>query len=490
MEMESQAMNDELFRRLRPVPRAAFVHELKARLDRQPTVRLGARRPSVLRTLIVALLIGGAAFAMTMMSAQRKAAVEQSAAPALAPQQSVAEGSESLPPPPPVQLRKEGTPVATRNAVREVEPPLLPAFPEASQSRPEAANAARALSELAQAPSTQVVTGIAFGGLAGARSIEGAGTGFPGPVYEAWAKEFLRLTGVSVQYESLRSGDGAKLLQKNQLAFAATDVPWQAEALEEAGLFQFPVVASAVVPIVRLSGVPAWQVTLDGPTLASIYLGEITRWNDNRIRKLNPGLTLPGTRITLIFRSDGAAATYFFTEYLSKASMSFQSRYSVRAEIDVSPGTAARGNDGMADLVERTEGAIGYLDYNYAQAHAILPIRLINRNARVVPATRVSIQSAVAHADWAGAPGLAASLADMPGEQSWPIVGASYIMVRSHVDPTATRAALQFFDWGYRNGSATAAQLGYVTMPPGVADLVRAAWSASVKGAPKSTAKK
>jgi phosphate transport system substrate-binding protein len=484
-------MNDEFLRRLRPAPRAAFVHELKGKLDRLPRTRSAGRGPAYLRTLLVALLIGGAAFAVTMISTQRGpllARVSASFSHALPSPGNVAE--VVTPAPSAEASESELTPV-TPHAARRDSAPSAAGVASARQERSadNAAGAASGAPAIAGEPATQLVPGIVAAG-EGVRSLEGAGGAFPDALYSEWSRQYRGITGVSVVYYAMGSGGGLTLLQNGSTTFASVDVPMRAGELNASGLFQFPMVAGGVVPVVNLAGVRPSQIRLDASTLARIYLGEITHWSDPPIRKLNPGIGLPGTRITLAFRMDDSASTRLFTDYLARSSALFKARYGVSTQIDVSPGAAVRGDDGMADLVARTDGTIGYVDYLYARQHGIESIRLINREGKAVSATPESLQSAVSHADWPGAPGFGASLTDLPGEQTWPMTSASFIVMRARasqyrVNRSHTAAAVQFFDWAYRSGSESALQLGYVAIPSSVANRVRESWAATLgKDAP------
>jgi phosphate transport system substrate-binding protein len=485
--MEPSAMNDEFLRHLRPRPRAAFVHELKAKLDRLPRTRPLISGPAYLRTLLVALLIGGAAFAVTMMSSRHEPiGVRGGAAGAQAGKSLSGEVADDVSPVAAARSpEKELTPAIIHAARRDSAPPVVQVASASPEPATDKVAAASSSPIVAESPAYQVVAGIAVAVAGeGVRWVEGGGGEFPSPVYNAWGRQYQRIAGLSVSYEVMGSGGGLKLLQNRSITFAARDFPVETAELKASGLFQFPMLVGAVVPIVHLAGVRPSQIVLDGPTLAGIYLGEITRWNDAPILKLNPGLALPSTRITLAYRMDGSASTRTLTEYLSKSNNWFKGRYGVRTQIDVSPGAAVRGDNGMVDLVERTDGAIGYVEYLYAKQHGVESIRLINKDGRVVPATPESLQSAVMHADWSGTPDFGASLIDLPGEKTWPMTAASYVVMQLQVNRPQTAAAVQFFNWAYRNGAETAAELGYGTIPPAVADQVRASWTATLgKGA-------
>ena len=473
-------MNDEFLRHLRPKPRAAFVHQLKSRLDRLPRTRPLVSGPAYLRTLLIALVIGGAAFAVTMMSSRHEPVVARVGAPVAqtrAPSEEVAKVVSSRSP---VRGGKdELTPAIVRAARRESAPQAVEGVSAPEQRPAGGRGVASDTPAVTEAPVALALAGIAIAG-EGIHSIRGTGGVFPSAIYNEWGRQYLRANKVSVLYEEMGSGGGLKLIQNRLTTFAALDVPMQGAELKASGMFQFPMVAGGVVPIVHLAGVKSSQIRLDALTLARIYLGEISRWSDPPIAKLNPDLRLPGTLITLVYRMDSSATTQLFTDYLSRSG-----RYGVASRIDVSPGASVRGNDEMADLVQRTDGAIGSLDYLYARQHGVESTRLINKDGNAVPATPESVQSAVAHADWLGTPGFGASLVDLPGEQTWPMSGANFIVMQGHVNQPQTAAAVQFFDWAYRNGSQAAKELGYVTIPPTVANHVRASWAATFgKGLP------
>jgi len=470
-------MNDEFLRHLRPRPRAAFVHELKSRLDRLPRSRPGVSGPAYLRTLLIALVIGGAAFAVTMMSTRHEPVVVQVGAPVSQSGPRSDEVAMPVSSQPSARAPDNAlTPAIVHDARHDSMPRIAGVAPDARQRAADRIGVASAAPVVLEASVAQALAGIAIAG-EGVHSIRGAGGVFPAAIYNEWSRQYLRANKVSLAYDWTGSGGGLKLLQNRLVTFAALDVPMSGAELKASGLFQFPMVAGGVVPIIHLAGVKSSQVRLDASTLARIYLGEIVRWSDPPIAQLNPDVALPNTRITLAYRMDSSTTTQLFTDYLSRSTTWFKSRYGVRSQIDVSPGAAVRGDDGMADLVQRTDGAIGYLDYVYAKQHGIESIRLINKEGAVVPATPESLQSAIAHADWLSAPGFGVSLVDLRGEQTWPMSSASFVVMREPIDQYQTAAAVQFFDWAYRNGSEAAKELGYVAIPPSVVSHVRASWA-------------
>ena len=325
-------------------------------------------------------------------------------------------------------------------------------------------------------------------GLAGAAhgaDISGAGATFPYPVYSKWADAYRQKTGVGLNYQSIGSGGGIRQIKAKTVTFGASDMPLKPEELQEAGLVQFPMIIGGVVPVVNIKGVQAGQLVLDGATVAAIYLGDITRWNDAPIRKLNPKLSLPAAAIIPIYRSDGSGTNFLLSDYLSKSSPKFQQSVGANTSVQWPVGIGAKGNEGVANMTHQTDGAIGYIEYAYAKQTNMAYCDLINRAGRTVAPGTEAFQAAAASADWAHAPGYHLILTDQPGEKSWPITGASFILVYAvPPDPAATGEALKFFDWAYDNGAKMAAELDYVPLPDSLIKQVRTTWETRIKGAP------
>jgi phosphate transport system substrate-binding protein len=314
-----------------------------------------------------------------------------------------------------------------------------------------------------------------------AADISGAGATFPYPIYAKWAEAYKRETGVGLNYQSIGSGGGIKQIKAATVTFGASDKPLAPTELNEAKLVQFPMVIGGVVPVANITGIAPGELQLDGPTLASIYLGEITRWNDPRIVRLNPRAPLPSQAIAPIYRSDGSGTNFLFTDYLSKVSPTFKSRIGANTSVEWPSGIGAKGNEGVANMTAQTSGAIGYVEYAYARQNRMTYLRLVNRDGKVVAPEAGAFQAAAAHADWSKAEGYSLVLTDQPGADSWPITGASFIlMYREPKDVAAAREALKFFAWAYTNGGAMAAALDYVPLPPNVIELVERTWSSSI----------
>lgn len=336
------------------------------------------------------------------------------------------------------------------------------------------------------------ITLSAFGlsALAQAADISGAGATFPYPVYSKWADAYRKQTGVGLNYQSIGSGAGIKQIKERTVTFGASDMPLKPEELVTSGLVQFPMIIGGVVPVVNVKGVAAGQLTLDGPTLASIYMGEIRNWNDPRVRKLNPKLALPDVAIAPVYRSDGSGTNFLFTDYLSRESSKFKDSIGSATSVEWPVGIGAKGNEGVANITAQTAGAIGYVEYAYAKQNHMASAVMVNKSGKAVAPKAEAFQAAAGSADWQHAKGYYLILTDQPGAASWPITGASFILIpAAPKDPAAAGEALKFFDWAYRNGADMASQLDYVPLPPSLIEQVRKTWKAQIKGVPALPAK-
>jgi phosphate transport system substrate-binding protein len=319
---------------------------------------------------------------------------------------------------------------------------------------------------------------------AAAADISGAGATFPYPVYARWAEAYKKETGVVVNYQAIGSGDGIRQIQDNQVTFGASDMPLKVEDLDMYGLVQFPTVIGGVAPVVNLNGVKAGDLTFDGATLAKIFLGEIKSWSDVAIRKLNPNVKLPLQAITVVHRSDGSGTTFAFTDYLSKVSVDWRLKVGSITSVDWPVGIGASGNEGVAATVARTGGSIGYVEYAYAKQNKLTAANLINVAGKAVAPSIDAFAAAAGNADWEGTPGFGVILTNEPGAGSWPIAGATFILMhRQPDDPLAASRALQFFDWAYAKGGKLAAELDYVPLPGKVVAAVQKVWAAQIRNA-------
>ena len=317
-----------------------------------------------------------------------------------------------------------------------------------------------------------------------AADISGAGATFPYPVYAKWAEAYKKETGNGLNYQSIGSGGGIKQITARTVTFGASDRPLKPEALDKAGLIQFPTVMGGIVPVVNLDGVKSGDLTLDGPTLARIYLGEIKTWDDAAIKKLNPDAKLPSQAIALVHRSDGSGTTFIFTNYLSKVSADWKSKVGNSTAVEWPAGIGAKGNEGVANNVKQTKGSIGYVETAYAKQNKLTTTRLVNKDGKPVAASPETIAAAAAGADWAHAPGFYMILTDEAGDKAWPIAGATFILLPKQPKVAADAAvALNFFAWAYKNGDAMAADLDYVPMPDSVVKTIEQTWAKEVKDA-------
>jgi phosphate transport system substrate-binding protein len=326
---------------------------------------------------------------------------------------------------------------------------------------------------------------VAMVGIAQATDISGAGATFPTPIYSKWADAYKKQTGVGLNYQSIGSGGGIKQIKARTVTFGASDMPLKPDEVKEAGLVQFPMIIGGAVPVVNIKGVQPGQLVLDGAMIASIYLGEITKWSDPRVKKLNPKLALPDTAIAPIYRSDGSGTNFLFSDYLSKSSPKFKETVGAATSVQWPSGIGAKGNEGEANMVTQTDGAVGYVEYAYAKQNKMAYTLLVNKDGKSVAPSADSFAAAAANADWANSPAYYLILTDQAGARSWPITGASFILVYAvPQDLAATTEALKFFNWAYKSGAQMAAELDYVPLPEALIKQVRATWKTEIKGIP------
>jgi phosphate transport system substrate-binding protein len=319
---------------------------------------------------------------------------------------------------------------------------------------------------------------------ANAIDISGAGATFPYPIYAKWADAYKKETGSGLNYQSIGSGGGIKQIKAKTVTFGASDAPLPGKELDESGLAQFPMVMGAIVPVVNLDGVKPGDLTLDGPTVAKIYLGEIKKWDDPAIAKLNPGAKLPSQAIVPVRRSDGSGTTYNFAYYLADVSPDWKSKVGVSTAVQWPVGIGAKGNEGVANNVANTKGAIGYVEYAYAKQNKLTHTKMVNKAGKTVEPSSASFQAAAANADWNSQPGYGVILANQPGDQSWPMTAATWILLyKKPQDVPATAEALKFFAWSYAKGDKMAEDLDYVPMPDKVVNDIQKMWSSEIKDA-------
>ena len=315
-----------------------------------------------------------------------------------------------------------------------------------------------------------------------AADITGAGATFPAPLYAKWAEAYKKETGNGLNYQAIGSGGGVNQIKAKTVTFGASDIPQTAEDQAKAGLVQWPMVMGGIVAVVNLDGVKPGEIVLDGETLANIYLGKIKRWDDAAIKKQNPNAKLPSAGITPVYRSDGSGTTFNFTDYLSRVSADWKAKPGVSQSPEWPVGVGAKGNDGVAGSVAQTKNSIGYVEYAYAKQQKLTYADMINKAGKKVTPTAAAFQAAAANADWAKAPGYYLILNDQPGDASWPMTAATFIlMYKEPADKAASTEALKFFDWAYKTGGKTAEDLDYIPMPVSVIEQVRKTWASEIK---------
>jgi len=315
-----------------------------------------------------------------------------------------------------------------------------------------------------------------------AADISGAGATFPYPVYGKWADAYKKETGIGLNYQSIGSGGGIKQIKAKTVTFGASDAPLSGKDLDDSGLAQFPMVMGGIVPVVNIEGVKPGDLTIDGPTLAKIFMGEITKWDDPAIKKLNEGASLPSSAIAVVHRSDGSGTTFNFTYYLSAVSDDWKSKVGTEKAVEWPVGIGAKGNEGVANNVANTKGSIGYVEYAYALQNKLTYTKMINKDGKTVAPTSDTFAAAASHADWSSQPGFGVILANQPGADSWPMTAATWILIyKQPKDPAAAAEALKFFAWAYKDGGKMAEELDYVPMPDNVVAEVEKMWSADIK---------
>jgi phosphate transport system substrate-binding protein len=323
---------------------------------------------------------------------------------------------------------------------------------------------------------------LAILGTAHAADITGAGATFPYPIYAKWAEAYKAKSGIGLNYQSIGSGGGIKQIKAKTVDFGASDMPLKPEVLEKDGLMQFPTVMGGVVPVVNLEGIHGGQIKLTGSVLADIFLGKIKKWNDAAIADLNKGVPLPAQAITVVHRSDGSGTTFIFTNYLSKISPEWKQKVGEETSVAWPTGVGGKGNEGVASYVKQIKGSIGYVEYAYALQNKMTHTNLQNKEGVFVSPNEESFKSAAAGAQWDKAPGFYEILTDEAGKQSWPITGATFILMhKSQSNAVNAKIVLTFFEWAYANGDKLALDLDYIPMPDNVVKLVQGAWKAQIK---------
>ena len=319
-------------------------------------------------------------------------------------------------------------------------------------------------------------------GAAVAQDVTGAGATFPAPIYAKWADSYNKSSGVRINYQSVGSGAGIRQIRAKTVDFGASDMPLTDAELAKDGLVQFPTVIGGVVPVVNIKGIAPGQMRLTGAVLGDIYLGKITKWNDAALTALNPGVPLPDASIAVVRRADGSGTSFIFTNYLSKVSPDWKAKVGEGTAVNWPIGAGGKGNEGVSAFVQRLPNSIGYVEYAYAKQNKMSYAQLQNKNGAFVKPEDAAFKAAAAGAEWTKT--FFQILTDQPGKDSWPITGATFIlMFKTQEKPASATAALKFFDWAYANGDTMADELDYVPLPASVKDLVRKLWADNLKDA-------
>jgi phosphate transport system substrate-binding protein len=331
---------------------------------------------------------------------------------------------------------------------------------------------------------------MSLAGASLAQDVTGAGATFPAPLYAKWAADYNKATGAKINYQSVGSGAGIKQIDAKTVAFGASDMPLTDEDLARKGQIQFPTVIGGVVPVVNIKGIAAGQLKLNGQVLGDIYLGKITKWSDAAIKALNPTLQLPDAAIAVVRRADGSGTSFIFTNYLSKVNPEWKSKVGEGTAVNWPTGAGGKGNEGVAAFVGRLPNALGYVEYAYVKQNKMTYALMQNAAGNFVAPEDTAFKAAAAGADWSKS--FHQILTNQPGKDSWPLTGATFILMHKVQDKPADAAStLKFFEWAYKNGDKIADDLDYVPMPASVKTQVAKAW-AEIKdaaGKPVYTAK-
>lgn len=318
-----------------------------------------------------------------------------------------------------------------------------------------------------------------------ASDISGAGATFPYPIYAKWAEAYKAKTGIGLNYQSIGSGGGIAQIKAKTVDFGASDKPLAPGELATAGLTQFPTVIGGDVPVINVPGIKPGEMVLDGPTLANIFLGHITKWNDPAIKKLNPTLNLPNSSIAIVHRSDGSGTTFIWVDYLSKMSPEWASNVGAATSVEWPVGIGAKGNEGVAGTVAQTAGSMGYVEFAYAKQNKMDYVRMFNKDGVAVSPTAEAFKASAAKTDWAHSAEFYVILTNQPGHDTWPISGATFILVYKHPqDPARLKQVLDFFTWVHGpEGDKLAEGLDYVPLPPSTVDDIKQAWHKEIDAA-------
>jgi len=317
---------------------------------------------------------------------------------------------------------------------------------------------------------------MSFSSLSAAQDVTGAGASFPAPLYSKWAADYNKATNIKINYQSVGSGAGIRQIDAKTVDFGASDAPLKDEDLAKKGLVQFPMVIGGVVPVVNIKGIASGQIKLTGQVLGDIYLGKITKWTDPAIKALNPTLALPDAAIAPVRRADGSGTSFIFTNYLSKTNAEWKAQVGEGTAVNWPVGAGGKGNEGVAAFVNRLPNSIGYVEYAYVKQNKMTFAQLKNADGNFVSPNDVAFKAAASGAEWSKS--FYQILTEQPGKDSWPLTGATFILMhKAQEKPAQATSSLKFFEWAYKNGDQTADTLDYVPMPANVKAIVEKSWA-------------
>jgi len=319
---------------------------------------------------------------------------------------------------------------------------------------------------------------LAFAHIGTAETLNGAGATFPYPVYSAWAYNYNDVTGVKLNYQSIGSGGGIRQITERTVDFGASDAPLKAEQLQKDKLFQFPAVIGGVVPVVNVEGIKEDQLKIDSDVLCKIYLGEIKYWDDNKIKSLNPKLSLPHNEITVVHRSDGSGTTAIFTTYLSGVCPAWKTKVGSGTSVSWPVGIGGKGNEGVANYTQRTTSSIGYVEFAYALQNKLAYVLLKNHAGNFVKPSFESFADAGASGDFSPKNDFYLWLTNAPGKNAWPIAGATFILLAKE-KADSNKKVVKFYNWAFQNGDNKAKELVYVPLPKSLKEKIRSYWKAN-----------
>ena len=322
-----------------------------------------------------------------------------------------------------------------------------------------------------------LLASLCMSSLAHATDVTGAGSSFVYPVLSKWSQDYSKSSSNRINYQSIGSGGGIAQIKAATVDFGASDAPLSADDLKAGGLGQFPSVIGGIVPVMNIEGVAPGQLKLDGETLAKIFLGEITVWNDPAIVALNPGMKLPGSTITVVHRSDGSGTSYNFTNYLSKVSDGWKSKIGFGTAVPWPVGVGGKGNEGVSAYVKQIKNSIGYVEYAYALQNKMTHAQLKNAAGKFIQPNSKAFQAAADTADWANAKDFNLIMTNAPGDSAWPITATTWIiMYKQPKNAEQSQASFNFFKWSLEKGQQQAAALDYVALPDSLVSRIEGYW--------------